>query len=203
MRIHEQNLNFENFVKGGDLNQLHEIIYNLKKGLYKCASLKNDYWYVFKDHRWKGTYASDIISKIIADLSAEYVCYRDLLKRLELEYGKDKYAALIDIENKLEKISTATFKKNLTVSCSNLFYDREFEKKLDQNPDLIGYLNGVYDIKNCYFRAGVPEYYIYSTQINCDYCEYDTAPGIKVVEDFLNSQTEEQIKLINVLINII
>ena len=56
--------------------------------------------------------------------------------------------------------------------CRKLFYDPSFYERLDENRDLIGFKNGVYDLKNMVFRQGTPDDYIsFSTGIN--YKEYN------------------------------
>ena len=55
--------------------------------------------------------------------------------------------------------------------CKNEFYDPEFEEKLNENRDILGFDNGVYDLKNSCFRDGHPEDYLTFT-VGYDYEEY-------------------------------
>ena len=43
---------------------------------------------------------------------------------------------------------------------SRITSDPDFSSRLDTNPNLICFLNGVYDFKNKCFRVGLPEDYI-------------------------------------------
>jgi P4 family phage/plasmid primase-like protien len=63
-------------------------------------------------------------------------------------------------------------KENIMKECLELFYIEKFEEKLDANPHLIGFENGVFDLENMEFREGRPEDYIsFSTRIN--YIQYN------------------------------
>ena len=67
------------------------------------------------------------------------------------------------------RLKETSFKSNLMTECSELFYDREkkFLESLDEANHLIGFNNGVYDLKKEEFRRGRPEDYISkSTKIN-------------------------------------
>ena len=61
--------------------------------------------------------------------------------------------------NDLKQVS---FKRNIMVECSYKLYDPKFAEKLDANPYLLGFENGVYCLKKeeLGFRDGVPEDYI-------------------------------------------
>jgi P4 family phage/plasmid primase-like protien len=52
------------------------------------------------------------------------------------------------------------FKETLIKECASLFYDKDFEQKLDSNVNLIGFENGIYDLSANEFREGRPDDYI-------------------------------------------
>ena len=54
----------------------------------------------------------------------------------------------------------------------HIFYDKDFNKNLDENKDLLCFNNGVYDLKKMKFRKGRPNDYI-SLCTNIDYKPYD------------------------------
>ena len=70
--------------------------------------------------------------------------------------------------------------------CRSLFIDEKFEELLDSRSHLIGFENGVYDLKMHIFRDGMPDDYIsHSTKIN--YIEYDpNLPEIQEINDFFS-----------------
>lgn len=58
------------------------------------------------------------------------------------------------------RLGTTHDKDNIMRECRELFYDREFEQKLDQNRYLMCFKNGVVDFKEKRFRKGFPEDYL-------------------------------------------
>jgi phage/plasmid-associated DNA primase len=65
-----------------------------------------------------------------------------------------------------------SFKEKIMREAIILFFDPDFEKKLDENYDLIGFNNGVYDLANNEFREGRADDYI-SKSTNIDYYPYN------------------------------
>jgi len=73
------------------------------------------------------------------------------------------------IRQTVTKLKTHQFRDSVLIA--DKFLDNTFEQKLDDNPNLIGFNNGVYDHKNRYFRAGNPNDYI-SLSVGYDYEQY-------------------------------
>jgi P4 family phage/plasmid primase-like protien len=66
-----------------------------------------------------------------------------------------------------------------------VFYNRKFKDRLDQNPYIIGFKNGVYDLKLNIFRDGRPDDYV-SKCLPINYKDYDMADKeLEFVTDFL------------------
>ena len=67
--------------------------------------------------------------------------------------------------------------------CAEVFYDQYFEQKLDKNPFLIAFKNGVYDLKTNMFRDGLPCDHL-SKQLPINYNNTYTreSPEIKEIE---------------------
>ena len=57
-------------------------------------------------------------------------------------------------------------------NCQEVFYDKRFREKLDTNPALFPFKNGVYDLNTNIFRPGRPEDFISKTA-PIDYIEFD------------------------------
>ena len=153
-------LMINDFIKKGDLNDMPQIIYNLKKDLYKCTSVKTNKWYQFLNNHWIRLNASQIISVIINEFYEEYVHYitqcSERMFTENCQYEREILNInLLDTKMKIKKIKKPSFNKYLLSSCSHLLYDDSFEKKLDTDPYLIGFENGVYDLSKKQFRRGV------------------------------------------------
>ena len=56
--------------------------------------------------------------------------------------------------------------------CCELFYERNFLDKLDKNPYLMCFNNGIIDFKEKEFRKGLPEDYL-SICTNTDYIPFN------------------------------
>ena len=70
------------------------------------------------------------------------------------------------------KLKMSHQKSNIMKECAERFWDEELEDKLDSNPYLLGFQNGVYDFKQKIFRDGVAEDYI-SLSTGTKYKPYD------------------------------
>ena len=70
-------------------------------------------------------------------------------------------------------------KNNLMAESKQLHYDPLLESKLDENPNLLCFENGVYDFESKIFREGIPEDYI-SKCTNIRYVEIDESNPLHV-----------------------
>ena len=158
--------------------------YNVAKALHSryinrfvCASIKSKAWYEFRNHKWykvpEGYSLRLEISEKFVDEYSKLV-YKYSLQATQLE-GMDKEEAQIKASRTqkiVEKLKDISFKDKIMKECEVLFFDPEFENKLDENYDLIGYSNGVYDLANEEFRDGKPDDYIFKCT-NVDYYQFN------------------------------
>ena len=73
----------------------------------------------------------------------------------------------------------------LVHNCMEVFYESKFKNKLNTNPYLIAFKNGVYDLQTNIFRAGRPEDFLSKT-MPIDYVEYsETDDKVQKVYTFL------------------
>ena len=168
------------------------VISRMFRHRFRCASHKHQIWYEFDGHGWKEKEKGyTLFYKEIPT-----VLFNEYMKAIEKESARartaddrDRDVCLKNIEclNKIStKLKSTSFVKDkMYKECSGLFYEPKFEEKLDANPKLLGFENGVYDLDNDEFREGRPEDYIsMSTGIN--YIEYDTEnPYVEQVDDFM------------------
>lgn len=107
----------------------------------------------------------------------------------DIEQIKTQIKSLTKKQNKIldviAKLNTTSFKDNVIKECKELFHDPTFTDHLDTNPDLLGFENGIYDLKQGIFRDGNPEDYI-TMSTGYNYKEYDPEdPNIPEIEDFM------------------
>ena len=64
------------------------------------------------------------------------------------------------------KLKDSGYKDKIMKECREYFYDNKFVEKLDDQKNLLGFENGVYDLNKSIFRGGLPSDYVsLSTQI--------------------------------------
>lgn len=172
---------YESFLaKSLDINTYYiaKALHNKYSDRFVCVSTKNNFWYEFKNHRWQlsenGTSLMRLISEDFSNdflrLAAELNLKAINLNGSEKEDAKSKASRTQKICDRLLNI---TFKKQIMEEAKNLFYENDFEEKLDEiNVYLIGFENGVYDLEKEEFRSGKPDDYI-SLSTKVDYIKYD------------------------------
>ena len=155
-----------------------------------CASIVQNIWYQYHEHKWKRIEDGIFLRKKISE---EFVQIFD--KKSKQMYEKlagnrteadEKICAGLQrqISKMINNLKNNTFKSSVMKECKEVFYDEYFIKNLDKNPWLIGFRNGVYDLKANVFRPGIPEDYI-SLQMPIDYSEYTEEDRlVKDVYDF-------------------
>lgn len=150
------------------------LVFHLKKGLFVACGIKNNEWYSFNGSYWQkddcGTSLRNILSVEVRGLYM--LKSRKFLEKAFTIKTKD---GSVDIENEehillkaranmmlsiATRLGNTHDKDNIMRESRELFYDKDFESKLDQNRYLIGMKNGVIDFKEKRFRRGIPEDYI-------------------------------------------
>jgi P4 family phage/plasmid primase-like protien len=176
--------------------------FELYKHQFRIGSVDFKEWYYFDVHKWTPMQDAYIIKDMLnEDLVNAYV-------RLGLLYGKkalkaegDEKHKLISKQEMLMKISSklrGPFKKQVIEELSTLYkkYDPDFANRLDENKNLICFLNGVYDLENGIFREGRPEDYItLCTGINYIPIDKLNKSKLNTVQKFLiDIQPEEDMR---------
>lgn len=133
-------------------------------------------WYMFRNHLWMETSDGiELRQKISTELVAKYQrLISDLNKLASSEDAEiteeDKEEAkknIGKIMGLIKELKTTSFKENLMKEAKELFYEQKFVEKLDTNPFLIGFANGIYDLQKMELRDGRPDDYVsISTEID-------------------------------------
>lgn len=160
--------------------------------LYRCASIKHNIWYEYRNHRWvKIDSAYTLRNRISEELTELYsnkqaYLYSLANKSNDSVYDKNKYFdETIHISKVIKKINDSGFKKGVINECADIAHDPKFLEILDENIYLICFENGVYDLEADKFREGCPDDYV-SLCTRYNYIEYDENDEIsKDIDDFL------------------
>lgn len=191
---------------GGDF--LHQIYGD--QVVYTNLTLKQGSIFRFKHNRWTNVNTdvdpqrvftrlrTMITNKILPDM--EKMLEKELRENDSTNKYKSKGSKFADASEKniradytekrqklqnLKKVFASKLYMNRATQCSmEHFLDVEFEDKLDTDPMLIGFKNGVYDLRLNEFREGRPDDHISKT-MNVDYREFDhNDVGMKFVRKF-------------------
>ena len=140
-----------------------------------------DEWFHFNGHRWdrtlEGTMLKTYIHNDIYKLYYEYQLVYHQKKQDEIEAlqmagddptevmeGKSGYGKLLKNVMVIQmKLLQGNYVKGLMNNVRDLFYKKEIMEKFDTDTSLLGFDNGIYDLKNNVFREGRPEDYITMT----------------------------------------
>ena len=191
---------YQNFVKEQGEKHIKASLegshYDIAKLLYAeygtefvCASIANKTWYQFIGHHWEeieeGVFLRDRISSEIVEkygkLGGEYFA------KAAGPDGNEQniQTRLKQIQQLVQRLKSTPYKKNVMTEAADIFFNKNFKHKLDTNPYLFGFRNGIYDLKLNVFRNGRPEDYI-SNSAPIDYINFcPTDKKVQEIYDFL------------------
>jgi P4 family phage/plasmid primase-like protien len=173
------------------------VLYNIFKDQFVCASIKSQLWYQYKGHKWEEIDSGSTLRLLISKDMHDIYCKKssEVLEQLEILDQSDKrYEDVKKQTNKLAEICVflkkTAWKNNIMREAQELFYDKDFINKLDQNPYLLCFNNGVIDFENKLFRKGQPDDYI-SMSTNNDYIPYSIVLSkysntLHQIDEFMN-----------------
>jgi len=154
---------------------LANVLYQMYKDQFVCISIKNNLWYEFDNQRWKecdqGNTLRLLISKRMHDIYVKktFDTYNYMQR---LDQGDAEYEEYKRKTNKLSELCTilkkTNWKNNIMREARELFYDKDFINKLDNNPFLLCFSNYIIDFKEKKYRKGQPDDYV-SKCTNIDY----------------------------------
>ena len=154
------------------------VLYQMFKDKYVCTSVINKTWYMYKNHHWERDLGHSLrlaISRDMYNLYQEqqkiYVAEMQHYDATDERYeeSKKKIRHVSELSVKLKKTND---KSNIFREAAEIFFDKEFVNKMDENRYLMCFSNGVVDIKNRIFRDGYPQDYITKTT-GIPYREFD------------------------------
>jgi phage/plasmid-associated DNA primase len=133
------------------------------------TNIKKKTWFSFNENVWEereiGPYTE--LSTTVLNI------FKDKFKHLKKYKRKDH---VLNCERIMQMLGNPTEKEYICHECLYIFYDNNFIKKLDSNPKLIPFRNGVLCLDTNNFRNGYSTDFL-SIYINDDY-------------EFPNSSTE-------------
>lgn len=176
-------------------NNSDNTTYNIANALYHkyqhkyvCSCTRNNEWHVFKNHRWEPSGEEELIKLMSEDFKNDYIKLANDSMEEAKNANANMYKVLSDqaatYKKIADKLMDIRFKKTLIQEAKGFFSDKKFSEKLNENYNLIGFTNGVYDLKEKKFRAGQPDDHItFSTGV--PYQKFNERnPYMKYINDF-------------------
>jgi P4 family phage/plasmid primase-like protien len=170
------------------------ILYHLYKEEYICAGVKGNLWYHFENSRWKEIEVGTSLRNSISTTLRE-VYHRKAIKMLNYTLSMTDEDKKVVIKKRIEiiysiiqRLTKTNDKNNIMVEAKELFYDPTFFDKLDNNPYMICFKNGVIDFRRNEFRIGRPDDFM-SKCTNINYVKLDTmihSEKIDQINDFMD-----------------
>ncbi len=153
----------------GDHTDIARVIHRCYKDMFRCTSIKKGVWYEFVSPCWEPKehayslrqYISNHIVKLYIEQSTYYY-QKSLLEEDNniKQHFTDKAKQLAGITSKLK---LSHFKDAVIKEASEFFMDEKFMNYLDENPKLLGFNNGIYDLRTHQFQDGYPDDYVTMT----------------------------------------
>ena len=192
-----KNMNYSAKVRGKGIghHDLATVLHQMYKDDYVCGSVKHKMWWWYKNHRWSESDSGTSLRRELSESMANL--YRKKIHDLSSKYlvgggdiSNDKAPELMRITsilNIVKRLSNSGEKNSIMSEAMEEFYVEKFNDKLDKNPHLLCFNNGVIDFKDKVFRQGRPEDYI-TKCTNTNYRKLDAVRDketIAEVNDFM------------------
>lgn len=178
-----------------------DIVYTLYKGRFVCVDIQKKKWFEYQDHRWVFVQSAYTLEELISDEVRKMMrmyCSEKLKEATDTADGNvqdDNHKKYIRLMKTIDCLGDVNFRENVVRACANKFVDNEFQAKLDGNPYLVGFLNGVYDLKEGCFREGLPSDYVSKT-VGYDWVEFEEDDPVfdKINKFFSEVQIDEDMR---------
>ena len=159
-------------------NVISKLIYRMYGSEFICSDPQENEWYFFNGTRWnKENKNYNLRKRTINDVFTKVEAYR---RQLIKENAVDD---IIKTYNSILRI----LGNGLKLNCLELeFYNSKFNTILDQNDNLLGFENGIYDLSTMEFRPGVCSDYV-SMSTHYDFIEIPTtSPEYRKLDNLIS-----------------
>ena len=162
-----------------DVSETYGLCEKYYKYISRTIKYCNDLWYILdsKTNLWKCV--KEVQPYFLKILRIGLQNGKDIIKNeLNCATQEENTDKIKELTEKLEKqnknfcnIDKSSFCNQFKKNITEFITDNEFEKKLDNNPYMIAFKNGIYDIKTKKFNKTIqPSYYLTKT-LDFDYDE--------------------------------
>ena len=185
-----------------------KVVFAMYKDKYRFTT--KDTWYMYREdmHRWvrtrEGLKLRLILSNEVCLKFMERAAHwlNESIRNQDLEMRErfgERNKKLLNISTRLKQ---AGYKDSIMKECKSLFTDEKFEELLDSHPHLLGFENGIYDLRMHEFRDGLPDDYVsFSTGRNYNTYVPDSHEAIEINTYLSQVFTNENVR--NYMIDIL
>ena len=179
---------------GGSHYDMAKVLHARFGDEFVCGSITNKTWFQYNQPIWEriedGVFLRQKISEdVVQEIWKEW---HHVMSQLAMAEGKDNGEDKETLATRSKRIlkiignlKSFPYKINIMKSAMDIFYDKRFKDKLDTNPYLIAFKNGVYDLKQNVFRKGLPEDFL-SKCMPIDYVNYsEDDEKVQEIHNFL------------------
>lgn len=174
------------------------VVHHMFRYEFVCCSIRNRQWYEFRGHRWHPSDSGySLRARISNEVWREFAAAAAHQQQQALTAdGDTRQQQHQELSKKFTdlalRLKTTAFKENIMKECAEIFYVEKFEERLDSSTFLLGFENGVYDLRAGEFREGRPDDFV-SFSTGCDYVPYDPAhPSIAQIDRFFGTVQPRQ-----------
>jgi P4 family phage/plasmid primase-like protien len=175
----------------GTHTSLAKLLHVDYRDKFKCSDITSNEWFEFKGHTWNYVQSGFSVRNIMSEelpkrfKELEKKLYSDRANTMDADDQKQIDNRLMLVKKTIANLEMRPFKKNVMDECKDIFYDEKFHEKLDSDPMLIGFNNGIYDLTLHKLRDGKPEDYI-CRKIDFDYQNFsDSDMEVIEIHEFL------------------
>lgn len=199
--IREDTFNLIHRANNGSHYDVACVVHAMFNNMYVCASVKNHFWYEYKNHKWHPCEDGMTLSqRMSVQVCQEFLHVASIFNQRAANTDDDtQQKQYVDLSQRLNKVALSLkntqYKKNVMQECAALFYVAKFEERLDAKPHLIGFNNGVYDLETLAFREGQPDDCItFATGIDYIPLDVESAPYHQLCDYFSKVFVNENVR---------
>ena len=134
---------------------------------FSCSNISKKEWYRFDKtrHIWHSDDDGTTLREEISTVFTDVLEHNRTVLMAAREAGDEDEAAGHDRELKqlarfAASLKHSNFKNSVMRECAEVFYDEDFGSRLNTDPMMIAFTNGVYDLRTHTLRPGADEDYI-------------------------------------------
>lgn len=166
------------YVNYFDLALLLHVLY---KDTFVVTNIHKKTWFTFDHNIWTETEIGPYyeLSTVVLQL------FKNELITLSDKKTKKNLQSIRNCEKIIGILGDPVGKETICKECLYVFYDKNFIKQLDTDPNLIPFVNGVLNLKSNEFRLGLASDRL-SVYINNAYRPSSKKKTDKLIKDFVN-----------------